>query len=44
MCWLTGIDFAAQTEDRLSDACADDGAVLLLVVDHQVVPALDVLS
>lgn len=40
----TGIDFAAEAEDGLADPGADDGAVLLLVVDDMVLPALDVVA
>jgi hypothetical protein len=42
--YLTGIDFPTQAENCLSDAGPDDGAVLLLVVDHHVVSVLDVVS
>lgn len=41
---LTCIDFASEAEDRLADACAYDGAVLLLVVDDLGFSALDKVS
>lgn len=41
---LTCVDFASETEDGLADACAYDGAVLLLVVDHLGFSALDEVS
>jgi hypothetical protein len=41
---LTGIDFAAETDNRVAEAGADDRAVLFLVVDNLLVSILDVVS
>lgn len=41
---LTGVYFTTKAEYRVADACADDGAVLGLVINDFVFTILDVVS